>query len=156
MDAAPNARSFKYLALSLIIVAFAVTHANPSARARDPVAPMRGPSVMPSAARLLCDDSTTPGCSNTSPSRNAGDVTAPDTVAEPLVAPVRSRGIAPTSLLRIQLRLQRDLFTRGGRLDPVDMLVDGAASPPTERTEKMPAWVTKLRAERMKNERGRG
>jgi hypothetical protein len=39
-------------------------------------------------------------------------------------------------------------------LDPVDLLVDAAAtSPPTERTEKVPAWVTKLRAERMKIEK---
>ncbi len=41
MDVAPTARSFKYLALSLIIVGFAVSYANPLARASDPVTPVR-------------------------------------------------------------------------------------------------------------------
>jgi hypothetical protein len=153
MDVAQTARSFKYLALSLIVVGFAVSYANPLARARDPVAPVRGPGAMTVAARPLCD-AVTPGCSITSPSRNTGRVPAPSTVSEPLVAHGRSRGIAPPPHLQIQLQLQRNLFTRGGRLDPVDLLVGAAAaSPPTERTERVPAWATELRAERMKIEK---
>ena len=94
--------------------------------------------------------------SSTSPSGNTGNLMASNTVSEPLVAHVRNRGIASSSLLLVQLQLQRSLVSRDGRLDPADTLIDAAAaSPPTERRENMPAWATKLHAERMKIEKER-
>ena len=155
MDAAPTRRSFTCLALSLLFLGFATTQVDPMARARDPVAAMPVTGVMSWAARPWCGGTATPACSLTSLSRSTRNPAAPDALPEPLVAPVRSRDGARSPLLHIQLQLQRSLFTRGGRLDPVDMMVDAtAASRPTERTEKVPAWATKLRAERMKNEKG--
>ena len=156
MDATPCGRSFKYLALSLLILGFVTSGVSSLARARDPIAATGGPGALPPAARPVCDAAAMTGCQTTSQSWNTGKGAVSGQVPEPRVSRVQTNGSDPSPLFHIQLRLQRDLFTRGGRLAPIDVLVDTAvATAPTERTEKVPAWATKLRAERAKNEKGR-
>jgi len=156
MNATPCGRSFKYLALSLLILGFVTSGVSSLARARDPAAEIGRPGAMTPVARPVCDAVAMAGCQTTSRSRNTGKGTVPGRVPEPRVTRVRTNGSDSSALFHIQLRLQRDLFTRGGRLAPIDVLVETAASTaPTERTEKVPAWATKLRAARAKNEKGR-
>jgi hypothetical protein len=156
MNATPCGHTLKYLALSLLILALVTSGVSSLARARDPDAAILEPSAITPAARPVCDAAAMAGCETTSRSRNIGEITVPGRVPEPVVARVRSDGGDPSPLLHIQLQLQRDLFTRGGRLAPIDVLVDhAAANAPTERTEKVPAWATKLRAARVEHEKGR-
>ena len=111
--------------------------------------------MMSRAARPLCEAAGL-ACQAASRSRTTGYLAVPDGVPEPLLPRVRTGGSDPSPRLQVQLQLQRDLFTRGGRLAPIDVLVDvAAASPPTERKEKVPAWVTKLRASRGEYEKRR-
>src|SRR4051812_44523644 len=134
MDAAPSGSSFKYYALSLLILGFVANGVDPLARARDPAATIRGPGVMTSAAGPVCDTGAIAACRMTVKSWLAGDFAAPGRASEPIVAPVQTGGGGPSSRLQVQLQLQRSLFTRGGRLAPIDALVDAvAASAPTER-----------------------
>lgn len=155
MNATPTARSFKYLALSLLTMGFAMSGARPLARARDPVAAMPAPRALTPAAHALRDDTGISRGQTTSRNGRTGNLTVPNGASEPTVVQVPTSGNDPPLLPQIQLRLQPNLFTRGGRLDPIDLLVDFEASPPTERTEKAPAWAAKLRASRIENEKGR-
>jgi hypothetical protein len=154
MGATRCGRSFNYLALSLLIQGFVTGGVNSLARARDSVAAIEGPGELTPVARPVCDAAALAGCQTTSQSQNTGKGAVPGRVSEPRVTRVRTNGSDPSPLFHIQLRLQRDLFTRGGRLAPIDVLVDTAvATAPTERTEKVPAWATKLRAARAENEK---
>src|SRR5215217_300158 len=155
MDATLSGRSFKYLALPLLILSIVTTGFNPLARARDPAATIRGPSVMTPATPPMCDTAEIAACRMTAKGQGSGNVTAPRRVSEPFVAQVRTQGNKQSPLIHIQLQLQKDLFTRGGRLAPIDALVAAAASGPTERTSKAPDWATQLRAARIENEKAR-
>jgi hypothetical protein len=156
MDATPSGSSFKYFALSLLILGFVTSGVNPLVRARDPAATIGGPSVMASAARPMCDTGAIAACRTTVKSWLTGNVAAPARALEPIAARVQTGSGGPSSRPQIQLQLQRTLFTRGGRLAPIDVLVDAAGvSPPTERTSRVPIWATKLRAARIKHEKAR-
>jgi hypothetical protein len=158
MNATLSGTSFKCFALSLLILGLVTSGINPLARARDPAATIRGPSVMTSAAHPMCDTGAIAACRTTSKSRPTGNFAEPGLASEPIVAPVQTGSGGPSSRLQVQLQLQRNLFTRGGRLAPVDVLVDAvAASAPTERTSKVPAWATQLRelTTRKRDVRGR-
>jgi hypothetical protein len=104
----------------------------------------------------MCDTGAIAACRTTVKSWLTANVAAPARAPEPIAARVQTGSGGPSSRLQIQLQLQRTLFTRGGRLAPVDVLVDAAGvSPPTERTSRVPIWATKLRAARIDNEKAR-
>jgi hypothetical protein len=156
MDATPSGSSFKYSALSLLILCFVISGVNPLARGRDPAATIRGPSAMAVAAGPMCDTDAIAACRTTGKNWLTGNIAARGRASEPIAAPVQTGSGGPSSRLQIQLQLQRNLFTRGGRLAPIDVLVDAAGvNPPTARTSRVPIWATKLRAARIDNEKAR-
>ena len=156
MDATPSGSSFKFFALSLLILGFITSGVNPLARGRDPAATIGEPSAMATAVRPMCDAGAIAACRTTVKSWLTGNVAARGRASEPIAAPVQTGSGGPSSRLQIQLQLQRNLFTRGGRLAPIDAFVDAAGvSPPTERTSRVPIWATKLRAARIKHEKAR-
>src|SRR4051812_40426406 len=157
MDATLSGTSFKYFALSLLILGLVTSGVNPLARARDPAATIRGPSVMTSAARPMCDTGVIAACRTTPKSRPTGNFVEPGLASEPIVVPVQTGSGGPSSRLQVQLQLQRNLFTRGGRLGPVDMFVDAlGGSAPTERTSEGLGWGPQLRALTTRKRDGRG
>jgi hypothetical protein len=145
MDTVPSERSFKYLVLPLLILIFVTGGADPLTRARDRAATVQGPSETTSLGRLMCDTAVIAACRMAIQTQRAGNFKASVQASEPLIAQVQTDSGGPLSLLQIRLQLQRDLFTRGGRLAPIDALVDAAAAAPTERPSKVLAWATRLR-----------
>jgi hypothetical protein len=66
---------------------------------------------------------------------------------------VPTDGTGAFAELPIALRLQRSLFSRGGRLAPLDVLTTAAdIVRPTERTAKVPDWAMQLHAARDESE----
>lgn len=153
MDCSPPPRSFTPLACSLLVVSLAVYGAAALARDPDPVVAFAEQSAVIPAAGPSCQNASSDECQAPVNSWRI-DGFAPPGRAAPSGAAVRSVGDEPLPALQIELRLQRDLFTRGGRLSPIDVLIaDEARTPATERTGKAPDWAARLRAARTERER---
>jgi hypothetical protein len=109
----------------------------------------------------LCGDVTIEGWPASVKVRPVGDLAAPGRTTAPLVTPVRTTKIPAISDLSIALRLQRNLFTHGGRLTHVDSLTTTAELVPSiRRTARATDWAMQLRVawrekEKLK-EKGRG
>jgi hypothetical protein len=156
MDSGPPTRSFTPLACSLLVVSFAVCGAGALARDPDPAVAVAEQRVVVPATGPVCQHASGDECQVLVNSWPVDGLVPPGRAA-PSGATAGSVDADPSSALQIGLRLQRDLFTRGGRLAPIDVLMaDEAMTPATERTGRAPDWAAQLRAARieMKKERG--
>src|SRR5687768_4722611 len=115
MDSSPPTRSFAPLACSLLVVSFAVCGASALARDPDPAVAVAGQNAVIPAAGPSCQDAPIVGCQVPVNSWHI-DGFAPPGRAAPIGVAVAPVGEDPSPVLQTALRLQRDLFTRGGRL----------------------------------------
>jgi len=152
-------RSFTRLAVFLLVLGFAVSRANAMARAPDPFAADAEPLAKTLTGHPACGDIVIEGCTASVKSRHAIDLAAPGPGMAPPPVAGHTVEINAFPELPVALHLQRNLFTRGGRLASVDVLTTAAeVLRPTERTAKEPGWAMQLRSprERNANEKERG
>lgn len=147
MDPRTSPRSFKLLVVSLPVLCLAQYAASALARAPDSVVRIRAPNEMALTARKACDAAA--GCRAPTKIGYAGLDTFARSV-NPIAAAAAVAGRDPSAVPQVTLLLQRDLFTRGGRVSPAEVFARAVQrETPTERTAKAPDWAAQLRAARL-------
>jgi hypothetical protein len=156
MDPATSPRSLKHLVLPLLVLSFAICGLTAVARASDPVTATWAQDAMTPATRRACDEGAGVTCRAPATMRHAVEVEPQSRAPTSSVGVVPPAGSDSSSAQRIELQLQQGLFTRGGRLAPVDVFADGPRREVArERTAKAPDWAVQLRAARNELEKER-
>ena len=146
-------RWFKHVGFSLLVFSFAVCGANAMARAPDSFAAVPEPHAWTLACHPVCGNTAIEACLAPVRTRHASHLVAPRPGTAPPEVAVSTGESAAFVELPIALRLQRNLFSGGGRLAPLDVLPTATDKVrPSERTARAPDWAMQLHAARKDNE----